>query len=477
MSNYKIYNRETLSPDKNNILFFLHENALSLNSYTVTYQYIFNLMRIFSKDFNIIVVSKGYSTKFYEYYSNVNVDEYDDLTCHFYNHTYIAFDTCKEYSTGQKADEFSHTQRGDIIARDLLELQKNEPWLFNNLSGCISSQCLVSANGYDYEYVEDDKKDKVDKAVKKYINDITSDKLIGHTAFIQQPLGYTTSLMFFIMKHYPHVFHYNFLHDTAVAWLHGIPKHNPYTKNVKTYYFVDDNRGVREFHKFPLSELQEFYDIGLPNIDDIAKTKDFLFGGLFPFGIQHRMDSWKTYLKDLRCNGTIRTQTTGKPKVKSDSLVASSEIKISKKDLKNKDTIDAFVNEVITHPMVKSTIDYAEYNKELHQSLFTLILKCYYGKSDMVNFRFISSLANGTIPLIANNYDTGCLQIAPQFRKYLLVNNSNDILSKIESARIDNIEYEKVFKLLYDTYIDKKYFDKEYYNTTFKMEFFSEFYK
>ena len=116
MSNYKIYNRETLSPDKNNILFFLHENALSLNSYTVTYQYIFNLMRIFSKDFNIIVVSKGYSTKFYEYYSNVNVDEYDDLTCHFYNHTYIAFDTCKEYSTGQKADEFSHTQRGDIIA-------------------------------------------------------------------------------------------------------------------------------------------------------------------------------------------------------------------------------------------------------------------------------------------------------------------------------------------------------------------------
>ena len=56
----------------------------------------------------------------------------------------------------------------------------------------------------------------------------------------------------------------------------------------------------------------------IPNIDDIAKTTDFLFGGLFPFGIQHRMDSWKTYLKDLRCNGTIRTQTTGKPKVKSD---------------------------------------------------------------------------------------------------------------------------------------------------------------
>lgn len=473
--NYKIFNIDKIDKNKKNILFFLHENSLSLKSYTITYQYIFNLMRIFSGDFNIIIVSKGFSTKAYEYYSQDVF--YEDEFSHFHNYVYISFDVNSEYANGKRAAEFSHNQRGQVIQKDLLELDKNDKWIFDNLAGCIHSQCLISANGYDYEDVNINAEEKINKSILKYNDSIKNDTLVGHAAFMQQPLGYTTNLMFYIMKNYPKVFHYHFLHDTAVAWLHGIPQYNMYTQKVKTYYFVDDFRNARSFHKFPIAELQEFYDIGLPKISVENKTKDFLFGGLFPFGIQHRIDSWETYFKNLKCNGSIRTQTNGKPKVKSDSIVASTQVKISKKDLKNKEFIDSFINEVLSHSMVLPTVEYTLYNKELSDSLFTIILKCYYGKTDMVNFRFISSLANGTIPLIAQNYDTGHLQIPTQYRKFLEVKNHDDILDKIQWARDNPQEYKNLFDELYNTFIVKKYFDKDYYNTEFKREFFSDLYK
>ena len=350
-------------------------------------------------------------------------------------------------------------------------------------SRSVSSQFIVPSLDTNYEIISDDEKliTKRDKSIKNFFNNARDNKLVSHCAFIHKSLGFPVEFMFYLMKKYEKLWHYGFCHDTGSTWLQWMPNQNIFTKNVKCFYFIDDNRSIREFKKYPLTELQDFYGHTLPSREEYEKMLDnknidFLFGGLFPFEIDYRKNAWYVFFQDLNVNGNIRTQTNGKPVVlDKNGLLTVEEQKLPKK-YQNKEEINKFINDILKHKMVKDTIPYKEYNAELKDSLFTIILRCYYGKYDSLNFRMINSLYFGTIPLIDESYDYDNLQIPKHLKNKIIVRNHKDIEEKIEYYRNNMEEYKKLFFELFDFYIDKNYFNEEFYEKIFKNNYFKEIY-
>lgn len=470
---YDLFNKESIDPNKKNIIVFLMDQTLKKEIYSVTYQYIFNTLKILSDDFNLIIVTKNGGTKWTENY--INHEE-------FGNYAYLTFDKERKYGSSN-AQQMNHAQRIVYINETFKELEMNEPDLFKNLAGTLSSQFIVPSLDINYEIISDDEKllHKQKRSIEKFQEGLLKNKLVSHCAFIHKPLGFPIELMVHLMKNYQDIWHYGFCHDTGSTWLHFKPEYNPFTNKTKCFYFVDDKRSVRDFTKFPLTELQDFYGKDLKGkdyYDSILdnKGKDFLFGGLFPFEIEYRTNAWYRFFHNLDVNGTIRTQTNGKPAVSTkNSLLKAKEQKFPKKYQDNQE-IENFIEDILSNKMVQDTVSYEEYNNELKDSLFTIVLKCYYGKYCSLNFRVINSLFYGTIPLIDDTYDTDYLQIPKHIKDKIVVSNHKDIEDKVKYYREHPNEYRELFYTLFNYFIDKKFFDESYYRNEFKKEFFSELY-
>jgi hypothetical protein len=134
------------------------------------------------------------------------------------------------------------------------------------------------------------------------------------------------------------------------------------------------------------------------------------------------------------------------------------------------------VHDVRANRFVKPTIPYEQYNAELKDYLFTIVLKCYYGKHDSLNFRVINSLYFGTIPLIDSEYDIDNLQIPAELKRYIVVSDYQDIEQKVKHYRDNPDEYRDLFYKLVKHFVDEKYFTESYYRHEFK-KYFAELYR
>ena len=194
------------------------------------------------------------------------------------------------------------------------------------------------------------------------------------------------------------------------------------------------------------------------------------------FRSDYRKNAWYQFFQDLNVNGIIRTQTNGKPAVSSkESLLKLQDQKLPKK-YQGKIEIETFVNDILNHKLVQDTISYKEYNAQLKDSLFTIVLRCYYGKYDSLNFRVMNSLYFGTIPLIDKDYDYDDLQIPTYLKDKIMVTNHKDIQDKITYYKNNKDEYEKLFFELFDYFINKDCFNHDYYEKEFKNNYFKELY-
>lgn len=460
--NYKIFNKHIFDINKKTIFVFLLDGTLKY-PINIGYKYIFNSLDILKKHFNIIILTSNSGTKWLDNFINLD-------------YMYLIFDLNKKYHKSNK-QEMPFDEKINYIIYSIKEFINNDKTIFNSFIGCISSQIVIPALNTDFEIISSDNKliKKRNKSVNSFIEKIKNHKLISHNAFIHKPLGFPLEFLTYLMKNYPNKYYYYFCHDTSTAWPLFDEYINPYTKNVKIYYFVNDNRSNRHFKSCILNQLQDFYNKkNTYNYEYILNNKsyDFIFGGLFPFDVDYRINDYYNYFNNLKNNNSIiRTQVNGKSSISNKTFIQE------KQSIKNKKNInEKLIDDILNNKLIKHTLNYDDYNNELQQTMFTLILKCYYGKYDSLNFRFINSIYFGTIPLIDYQYDIDNLQIPKYFKDKLIVKNHIDIENKIQYYKNNYNEYKKLFFELYNYFIKPEYFTINFYINEFKNKYFKEIY-
>jgi hypothetical protein len=481
---YEIVNYKKYIPGKKNIMLFLLERNLSKKTNFLSYSYILNTVKILKKDFNVFLIARSSSSKGVWMEAAQEIPVLEDCI-------YINLDAAGKFMRMEIGEQelfyddkkaFQHTY--SYMQELFTNLISGEPWIFNNLVGTLTS-ALFLVYERNHEIIPyDEKSEKLSAgALRTAQRRLNGEQQFFSFRMISQRNMYPLYLLIRLMKEYKDLWHYSFSHDTSSIWYPFSAKVNPLTKNVKCFYFVDDKRGpMRDFHEFPSAQLQDAYGNEEPTIAELStileeKKHDFIFGGTFPYDVSYRLHDWTRFFNDLSVDATIRTQTDGT------STITQSEIldPLETKKFKNKKIKDEKAFEVIKsislNKNVKPTVSQAEYHQEQKDYRFTIILKCFYGKYDSLNFRMYSSLLNGVIPLIADNYDIDNLQIPKKFKNHLVVSSNEDIERAVLWAKTYPQAYKDLFFELYEYYVKPEHFNKDWYDNQFKHNYFKELYK
>lgn len=480
---YELVNLEKYNPDKKNIMLFLLERNIGKDGVYLTYKYILNAVSVLQKDFNVFLVPRVSSKKETWYQTVLNTDVMKDCIVinvdesgHF----------MKPELTGEKV--FYHDRKEaykytfNYMQKMFTNLLEGEKWIFDNLVGTITSAIFLP---YERNHEIIPSNSQEEKLLAGATNTIQN-RMSGAQQFfsfrmMSQRNLYPFYLMLRLMQEKKDVWHYSFTHDTTSIWYPWCPSLNPYTKNVKMFYFENDRRGIREFVRFPSAELQEAFgqkQLTETELDNILNNKqhDFIFGGTFPYDVGYRLNDWTRFFQDLKADAVIRTQTDG------NSTITGAEIKdpLETKKFQGKVIKDEAAFNVIRNisrsPLVKPTVPQEVYHEEQRDYMFTIILKCFYGKYDSLNFRIYSSIANGVIPLIADDYDIDNLQIPKFIKDLIVVSNNDDIENMIQWAKEDPEGYQQLFWLIYDRYVREYHYEEEWYEQVFKNNSFKELY-
>jgi hypothetical protein len=199
------------------------------------------------------------------------------------------------------------------------------------------------------------------------------------------------------------------------------------------FYFVNDNRGTRNFVEFPMAELQHLVwdkrktSKNLLDINVVEKKdRDFFFAGTIfqERGKGSRVELYNRYLKNLnipnsylyipqKANGMINTHKTDRY--------------IKKLNERFSETYEHVMN----HPMYKGQLLGHEHSQEIKRYRYGLILHCvsYY---DSLNFRPLLYADLRILPLLDPEYDPLGLLIPLDIQKHLIVLNADDIAKKVE---------------------------------------------
>lgn len=483
MKTYELVNLEKYDQSKKNIMLFLIERNIGKDGVYLTYKYILNAVSVLQKDFNVFLVPRVSSKKETWYNTVLNTDVMKDCVIinldqdgHFMNAD----------STGEKAyyddRQAAYDFTFDYMQGLFTNLIEGEKWIFDNLVGTITSALFL---GYEVNheiipYTEQEQR-LLDGAVNTIKNRMSGAQQFFSFRMMSQRNLYPFYLLIRLMQEKKDIWHYSFTHDTKSIWYPWCPSHNPYTKNVKMFYFENDRRSIREFIKFPSAELQEAFGQEMlteNELWEILKNKkhDFIFGGTFPYDVGYRLNDWTRFFQNLNADATIRTQTDGNSTITGSEIKDPLEVaKFRGKKIKDEAAFEVIKN-ISKSPIVKPTVAQEIYHEEQKDYYFTIILKCFYGKYDSLNFRIYSSIANGVIPLVADDYDIDNLQIPKFLKEFLVVSNNEDIERKIKWAKEKPEEYKALFWVIYDRYVRPYHYEKEWYETIFRENYFKEMY-
>lgn len=484
MKTYQVVDSHKYNPDKKNIMLFLLERNLGKKTNFLSYSYILNTVKILQKDFNVFLIARSSSAK------GVWVEVAQEIPV-LKDCIYINLDATGKFmrvETGEKElyedDKAAYNHTYNYMDQLFTNVIDNEPWIFKNLVGTITSALFLVYERNHEILPYDERTTKLSEgAMGTAQKRLTGERQFFSFRMISQRCMYPLYLLTRLMKDKPDLWHYSFCHDTSSIWYPWSAKVNPLTKNVKCFYFVDDNRGpMRDFKEFPSAQIQDAFgkkQLEKDELNEILdnKSHDFIFGGTFPYDVSYRLHDWKRYFEYLSCDATIRTQTDGT------STITQSEIKdpLETKKFKGKKIKDEAALDVIRsisiNKNVKPTVSQEEYHEEQKDYMFTIILKCFYGKYDSLNFRIYSSLANGVIPLIADDYDIDDLQVPERFKHQLVVKDYADIHARIIYNKRNPEAYKKLFWELYNHYVKPEHYKNEWYEEVFKENYFNELYK
>jgi hypothetical protein len=484
MKTYQVVDSHKYNPDKKNIMLFLLERNLGKKTNFLSYSYILNTVKILQKDFNVFLIARSSSSK------GVWVEVAQEIPvlkdCIYINldstGKFMRVETGEKefYEDDKKAYEFTY----DYMDRLFTNVIDGEPWIFNNLVGTITSALFLVYERNHEILPYDERTTKLSEgAMATAQKRLTGERQFFSFRMISQRCMYPLYLLTRLMKDRPELWHYSFCHDTSSIWYPWSAKVNPLTKNVKCFYFVNDDRGpMRDFKEFPSAQIQDSFGKQQLSKDELNgildnKKHDFIFGGTFPYDVGYRLNDWVRFFNRLDVDATILTQTDGT------STITQSEIKdpLETKKFKGKKIKDEAALDVIrsisVNKNVRPTVSQEEYHKMQKDYMFTIILKCFYGKYDSLNFRIYSSLASGVIPLIADDYDIDDLQIPFWAKALLIVKDNEDIQKKIMWFKENPHYYKDLFWRLYNYYVKPEHYQEEWYEKVFKENYFNEIYE
>lgn len=477
---YEIIDTHKYDPNKKNIVLFMLEKNIGKGGVYLTYKYILNTVKVLQKDFNIFLIPKTSSRKETWIEAVRTTEVMKDCM-------YINLDASGTFMKPELTGEIqyyddrkaAYNYTFNLMQQLFTNVIEGEKWIFDNLAGTITSAIFLPYERNHEIIPYDEQTEKLLKGARKTaLNRMSGEQQFFSFRMMSQRNLYPLYFLLRLMKE-KDVWHYSFTHDTTSLWYPWIPELNPLTKNVKMFYFVEDKRGMRDFVKFPSSEIQEAFGRKEYTSEELTKIitnkkHDFIFGGTFPYDVGYRLNDWTRYFNDLNVDATIRTQTDGM------STITGTEIKdpLETKKFKGKKIKDEAAFEVIKNisinKNVKPTVSQEVYHEEQKDYMFTIILKCFYGKYDSLNFRIYSSLANGVIPLIADDYDIDNLQIPERFKKHLTVQDNIGIESLVAYYKQYPDRYEDLFWDLYNHYVKPWHFTEGWYEQQFKYTHFKE---
>jgi len=203
---------------------------------------------------------------------------------------------------------------------------------------------------------------------------------------------------------------------------------------LRSYYFANDNRGTRNFNKFPIAQIQhmiyEKEKIWSPLEDQFIsaekKTKNLLFYGTVFHTKGDKIETWNEFLKDFRDPDSklyipIKTNVA----VKSPSHIKKTDAE------RVKDLFPETYSEVVNHPNVSTKPMYPyDINNVSMDYKYSLILRCV-SSTESLNFRPVLCSFLNMLPFIDYKYDPESLQIPKEIRNELVVKNRLDIENKI----------------------------------------------
>lgn len=479
---YEILDMHKHDPSKKNIILFLLERNIGKGGVYLTYKYILNTVKVLQKDFNVFLIPKVSSKKETWLEAVRNTPIMEDCI-------YINLDKTGHFMKAETTGEMefyddrktAYNYTFNYMQQLYTNLLQGEPWIFENMAGTITSAMFLPYER-NHEIIPTDERSQklLDGAERTAMNRMSGEQQFFSFRMMSQRNLYPFYFLLRLMKEYD-VWHYSFTHDTTSIWYPWVKSLNPLTDKVKMFYFVDDKRGLRDFIKFPSAEIQEAFGSKMlqrHELTDIIEDKkhDFIFGGTFPYDVGYRLNDWTRFFDKLDVDATIRTQTDGMSTITGTEIKDPMETKKFKgKKIKDEAALDV-IRSISTNKNVKPTVEQDIYHEEQKDYRFTIILKCFYGKFDSLNFRIYSSLANGVIPLIANDYDVDNLQIPEKFKDMLTVYDNKDIELKVEWAKERPEEYIQLFWDMYDYYVRREHFKENWYHSEFKNDYFKEMY-
>lgn len=203
----------------------------------------------------------------------------------------------------------------------------------------------------------------------------------------------------------------------------------------KTFYFANDFRGTRKFHKFGHAQIQHIitdakteheHTLDFFTSDDPPLKKSFIFyGTVFQTVKTARKDVFDEFLRNLYVeNSSIFIS------LKRNWTRLSS--KATENDIKNIKAINEELYEaVINHPMYEIQDEFPITTKTLSKYKYSLVARCV-SFSDSLNYRPVFYVIAGVLPFLDYKYDPCYVQIPKKLADKLIVKDHNDIYKKIE---------------------------------------------
>lgn len=254
----------------------------------------------------------------------------------------------------------------------------------------------------------------------------------------------------------------------------------PYYNNLpvpnRNLYFVDDNRGTRNFQKFPIGQLQHVYhDEAVKTInplddeDPIVKDKIFIHYSSLFHEKGSRLDLWNLYFKDLRIENSslfIPMKSNGFF-FKSEKELNGSQRLISEMDKLYKIFGKELVDEVNSHPMYCKWFKPEQCNDILKQYRYSTIIRCM-SHYDSLNYRPVLYTYHKVLPLLDPMYDPAYLHIPKEIQELLLVRDHKDIEDKVKYYEQRPQEREDILDFLWNHFEIDKWKNPEYIDSLIK---------
>lgn len=450
---FNVFKSNTYDENKPSLLFGDFVYRINSDNLFAT-RFIMNTAKILSKDFNVFMFSLSNNVK-----NAADVMEaYSELNYVFLDEKDIKF------SIKSKDKGFLPKNRKlmkEIIERDLKDITA--------VKGIMMRPTVLFKSGPDNELFDCISNNPEELAISNKEVDVMNDLIIKTTMY---------SYSMFMTKHIRtlmDVFEYYIEKDGASVYQFVIDPAHYYKyfdmfHNGKTYYFEDDFRGNRALHKYPMGQLNYFYNFKVDNVPEFKDKKNlFIWGGVVLFHKGNRMEDWHTFLKDFNYERSVLHVAKG------NAMKKQKNPKLPQALLEHP-LFEETKTSIENHKLNEGILSNSEFEEKLKDYKYTFIQKCI-SKHDSLNFRIYYSLLYNMIPFIAYNYDLGGLQIPQKFKDRLIVTSSQDIMDKIAYFESYPKEAEKLLNELKDYYISEQYSSESYYYQVFKDLYFKEIYQ